>query len=283
MTPQQIWAVVDSFSIETAMLFLLTAGFFLTHRTAKIFNIAHPDYAVLGGFLIWSFFALLGWNIWIATAIAIVAVGFFVVLLDRVTYRYLRGATLPLLLCSIGVSLVLRYGMFMIWGGRLKKLAFNIPNVEISGTVISGSLILALVFVGIIFSAMHYILNHTRLGVSMRAVADNPALAESFGINTERTLRFVWFLAGASATMGGLILILYFPITYGMGHEWILLVIAVSILAGEKLSFANLLGAAAIIVGGMELSLFFLPQSYRSGVGFVILVIVIVMRRLIKK
>ncbi len=283
MTPQQIWAIVDSFAIETSMLFLLTAGFFLTHRTAKIFNIAHPDYAVLGGFLMWSFFALLGWNIWSATAVAIVTVGLFVVLLDRITYRYLRGATLPLLLCSIGMSLVFRYVIFMVWGGRLKKLAFNIPNVEISGTVISGSLLLALVFVGIIFSAMYYILNHTRLGVSMRAVADNPALAESFGINTERTLRFIWFLAGASATMGGLILILYVPLTYGMGHEWILLVIAVSILAGEKLSFANLLGAAAIIVGGMELSLFFLPQSYRAGVGFVILIIVIVMRRLIKK
>ena len=113
MTPQQIWAVVDSFSIETAMLFLLTAGFFLTHRTAKIFNIAHPDFAALGGYLIWTFFALLGWNLWGATAVAIIAVGLFIVLLDRVTYRYLRGAVLPLLLCSIGVSLVFRYVIFM--------------------------------------------------------------------------------------------------------------------------------------------------------------------------
>ena len=266
------------------MLFLLTAGFFLTHRTAKIFNIAGPDFATLGGYLIWSFFALLGWNIWLATAIAIIAVGLFVVLLDRVTYRYLRGATLSLLLCSIGVSLVFRYGIFMAWGGRLKKLAINLPNVEISpDVVVSGSLLLALAFVGIILLVMYYLLNHTRLGVTIRAVADSQALAESFGIDTERTLKFVWFLAGASATMGGLILILYLPLTYSMGHEWILLVLAVSILAGEKISFANLLGATAIVVGGMELSLFFVPQAYRTGVGFVILVIVIVTRRLIKR
>ncbi len=266
------------------MLFLLTAGFFLTHRTAKIFNIAGPDFAALGGYLIWTFFAVLGWNLWGATTGAIIAVGLFIVLLDRVTYRYLRGAVLPLLLCSIGVSLVFRYGIFMAWGGRLKKLAYNLPNLEISPSiVVSGSLLLALAFVVIIVLLMHYLLNHTRLGVSVRAVADNFPLAESFGINTERTLRFVWFLAGASATMGGLILILYLPLTYHMGHDWILLVLAVSILAGEKLSFANLLGATAIIVAGMELSLFFLPQSYRTGVGFVILVIVIVMRRLIKR
>ena len=284
MTPQQIWAIVDSFSIETAMLFLLTAGFFLTHRTAKIFNIAGPDYATLGAYLIWSFFALLGWNIWLATAIAIIAVGFFVVLLDRVTYRYLRGATLPLLLCSIGMSLVFRYGIFMAWGGRLKKLTFSLPNVEISpDVVVSGSLLLALVFVGIIFLLMYYLLNHTRLGATVRAVADNPALAESFGIDTERTLKFVWFLAGASATLGGLILILYYPLTYHMGHDWILLVLAVSILAGEKLSFANLLGATAIIVAGMNLSLFFVPQYYRTGIGFIILVLVIVIRRVIKR
>jgi len=266
------------------MLFLLTAGFFLTHRTAKIFNIAGPDFATLGAYLIWSFFALLGWNIWLATAIAIIAVGLFVVLLDRVTYRYLRGATLSLLLCSIGVSLVFRYGIFMAWGGRLKKLTFNIPNVEISpDVVVSGSLLLALAFVGIILLVMYYLLNHTRLGVTIRAVADSQALAESFGIDTERTLKFVWFLAGASATMGGLILILYLPLTYSMGHEWILLVLAVSILAGEKISFANLLGATAIIVAGMELSLFFVPQAYRTGIGFIILVLVIVIRRLIKR
>ncbi len=87
MTPHQIWAVVDSFLIQSAMLFLLTAGFFLTHRTAKIFNIAGPDFATLGAYLIWSFFALLGWNIWGATAAAIIDVGSFVVLLDRVSYR----------------------------------------------------------------------------------------------------------------------------------------------------------------------------------------------------
>lgn len=266
------------------MLFLLTAGFFLTHRTAKIFNIAHPDFAALGGYLIWTFFALLGWNLWGATAVAIIAVGLFVILLDRVTYRYLRGAVLPLLLCSIGVSLVFRYVIFMAWGGRLKKLAINLPNLEISSSiVVSGSLLLGLTFVGIILLLMYYLLNHTRVGVSVRAVADNLQLAESFGINTERTLRFVWFLAGATATTGGLILILYLPLTYHMGHDWILLVLAVSILAGEKISFTNLLGATAVIVAGMELSLFFLPQSYRTGVGFVILVIVIVMRRLIKR
>jgi hypothetical protein len=68
-----------------------------------------------------------------------------------------------------------------------------------------------------------------------------------------------------------------------MGHDWILLVLAVSILSGEKLSFANLLGATALVVAGMELSLFFVPQAYRTGIGFIILVLVIVIRRLIKK
>jgi branched-subunit amino acid ABC-type transport system permease component len=265
------------------MLFLLTAGFFLTHRTAKIFNIAGPDFSTLGAYLIWSFFAVLGWNIWGATVAAIISVGLFVILLDRVSYRYLRGATLSLLLCSIGMSLVFRYGIFMAWGGRLKKLTFSLPNVEISGIVISGSLLLALTFVAIVFLLMYYLLNHTRLGATVRAVSDNPTLAESFGIDTERTLRFVWFITGAIAPLGGLILILYLPLTYHMGHDWILLVLAVSILSGEKLSFANLLGATVLVVAGMELSLFFVPQAYRTGIGFIILVLVIVIRRLIKK
>jgi len=214
---QQVWAILDSFLMQTAILFLLAAGFFLIHRTANFLNIAHPDYATVGAYLIWSIASLLGWNVWIATVISIAAIGLLVILIDRFSYRYLRGAPLPLLLCSMGMGLVVRYSAFMIWGGRFKKLTVILPNLEIGGIVVSGSLLVALAFVGLVILLFYFILNYTRLGVSIRAVADNPNLAENFGINTERTLRFVWFLAGGSATLGGFVLAFYQPLTYTVG------------------------------------------------------------------
>jgi branched-subunit amino acid ABC-type transport system permease component len=279
----QVWAIANSFLLEASTLFLLTAGFFLIHRTAKFLNIAHGDYATLGAYLTWTFFSLLGWNLAAAVLVSLVAVGIVAILIDRVSYRYLRGAPLPLLLCSIGVALVVRYTIFMSWGAKWKKLIVSLPGIEISDIVISGPLLLALGFVAIIVATAYYIFNHTRLGVSIRAVADNPALAESFGIDTERTLKFVWLLAGASAVLGGFVLVIYQPLTPWVGFEWILLIIAVSILAGERIRFSALLGASAIIVGGMELGLFFIPEAYRTGIGFAILIIAIVVRRVMQR
>jgi len=263
---------------------LLAAGFFLIHRTARFLNIAHPDYGTLGAYIIWSFVALWGWNSGIAIVISMLAVGLVAILIDRLSYRYLRGAPLALLLCSIGVGLVVRYSIFIAWGARFKKVTFAPPNIHISETIVfSGSLLLALIFIGIILALMHYLLNRTRLGVSVRAMADNRELAESFGIDTERTLRFVWLLVGGSATLGGVILALYQPLTFDVGFHWILLIIAVSILAGERINFPRLLGACAIIVGGMELGLFFIPEAYRTGIGFAILIIAIVIGRVTRK
>lgn len=279
----QVWPIINSFLLETSTLFLLAAGFFLVHRTARFLNIAHGDYATLGAYLIWTFVSLLGWNIWIAMVISMIATGFIAIGIDQVSYKYLRGAPLALLLCSIGVGLVVRYGIFMAWGARFKKIAFALPNIEIFGTVISGSLIFALALGGFVILLAYYLLKYTGLGVSVRAVADNPKLAESFGIDTEKTLKFVWFLSGCSATLGGVVLALYRPLTFDMGFMWILLIIAVSILAGTKINFPFLLGACGIIVGGMELSLFFIPEAYRTGIGFVILVIAIVVRRVLER
>lgn len=279
----QVWPFINSFLLETFILFILAAGFFLVHRTAKFLNIAHGDYATLGVYLIWTFVSLLGWNIWIAMVISIIAMGFIAIGIDQVSYKYLRGAPLALLLCSIGVGLVVRYAIFMAWGARFKKIAFALPNIEIFGTVISGSLILALAFGGFVILLAYYLLKYTGLGASVRAVADNPKLAESFGIDTEKTLKFVWFLSGCSAALGGVVLALYRPLSFEMGFMWILLIIAVSILAGTKINFPLLLGACGIIAGGTELGLFFIPEAYRLGIGFVILVIAILVRRVVEK
>ena len=278
-----VWPIVNSFLLETFILFLLSAGFFLVHRTAKFLNIAHGDYITLGAYLIYTLTSGLGWNIWIALLISMVAIGLFAILIDQVSYKYLRGAHLALLLCSIGVALVVRYGIFMTWGGRFKKLTVTLPRVEIFGIVISGSLILALTFGFFIIAIVYYILNYTGLGGTVRAVADNPKLAESYGINTEKTLKFVWFLSGCSAALAGVVLAFYRPLTFEMGFSWILLIIAVSILAGEGINFPFLLGACAIISGGMEAGLFFMPEAYRIGIGFAMLVIAIIVRGGLKR
>ena len=279
----QVGAIFNSFLLETFTLFLLSVGFFLIHRIAKFLNIAHGDYASLGAFLIWTLVSLAGLNIWVAMVISIVVIGLVAISIDRVSYKYLRSSPLALLLCSMGIGFIVRYGIFMIWGARFKKIAFALPNFEVLGMAISGSLIFTIAAGCLVMLIIYSLSKYTALGISARAMADNATLAESFGIDTEKTLKFVWFLSGCSAALGGVALTLYQPLTFEMGFEWILMIISVSILAGERVNLPLLLGACGIITAGMELGLFFIPESYRMGVGFVILVIAILVRRVLKK
>jgi branched-subunit amino acid ABC-type transport system permease component len=265
------------------MLFLFAVGFFFIHRTANFFNVAHGDYVTLGAYFVWTFTTLLGWNIWVALPVAMVSMGLIAIFIDGLSYRYLRGAPLALLLCSMGVGLIVRHGIYMTWGGAFRTLKFRLPTADIAGTVVSGSLILALVFVGIIVLAAFLLLAYTSLGMSVRAMADNLSLAETFGIDTEKTLRIVWFFSGCTAALGGFVVLLYQPLTYDVGFMWILLIFAVSILAGAKISLPRLLGACAVIAGGMEAGLFFVPEAYRTGIGFSILILAIVVRRILGK
>jgi branched-chain amino acid transport system permease protein len=278
-----VWPIINSFLLETFILFLLASGFFLVHRTAKFLNVAHGDYATLGAYLIFTLTSGIGMSVWVALIPTIAVIGLLAIIIDKFTYRYLRGAPLALLLCSIGVALVVRYGVFMVWGGRFKKLPVALQRFQMYNFTISGDLILAIVFGLIIISAAYYVFHYTALGVSVRAVADNPQLAESFGMDTEKIIKFVWLLSGASAAVAGIVLGLYRPLTFEMGFHWILLIIAVSILAGEKLSFLSLLGACAIITGAMELGLFIVPEAYRMGIGFAMLVIAIIVRGGLKR
>ena len=279
----QVWPIASSFLLQTATLFLFTAGFFLIHRSSKFFNVAHGDYVTLGAYLMWTFSSALGWNVWIAIVVSMVAMGFIAVLIDQVSFKYLRGSPLALLLCSIGVGLVMRHVIPMIWGGKYKVLKFPLPTVEILGTTVSGSLLLALGFVGLIILVAYYLFKYTALGVSVRALADNPSLAENFGIDTEKTIKFVWFFSGCTTALAGVIVALYQPLVYSSGFHWILLIFAVSILAGERITLPLLLGASSIIAGGMELGLFFIPEAYRTGIGFAILIIALLVRRALQR
>jgi branched-subunit amino acid ABC-type transport system permease component len=278
-----MWPIISAFLTETSILFLVTVGFFLIHRSAKFLNIAHGDYVTLAVYLLWTFTSLLGWNIWVSIVLCMAAMGFISILIDRVSYKYLRGAPLALMLCTIGVGLIIRHSILMIWGGQLKTIHITLPNLEIRGMVISGSLLLALAFVGLIILLAYYLFKHTNLGITVRALADNLSLAENFGIDTEKTLTFLWFFSGCTATLAGVVLVVNQPLTYSLGFNWILLIFAVSILAGEKLSMPYLLVSSAVIAGGMEVGLFFIPEAYREGIGFAILIIALLVRRVLQK
>ncbi len=107
--------------------------------------------------------------------------------------------------------------------------------------------------------ALHYLLTRTKMGIAMRATAEDPELASVLGINTERIQVFSWFLTGGLACLAGAMIPLWFQSTSQTGSALITSIMAGSLLGG----FTNIYGAVigGAIVGLSEIIMTYWGQS----------------------
>jgi branched-chain amino acid transport system permease protein len=117
----------------------------------------------------------------------------------------------------------------------------------------------------------------TRLGKATRAVADNPSLAASSGIDVERVIRIVWTVGAAIAGVAGILLAMQQSVNYQMGFQILLLVFAGVILGGLGTAFGALVGS--LIVGLMiQLSTLFIPEEMKNVGALLVLIVVLLIR-----
>jgi branched-subunit amino acid ABC-type transport system permease component len=141
--------------------------------------------------------------------------------------------------------------------------------------------------------AFHLLLTRTKLGVAMRATADNQPLSEASGIFTERIIRIVWFIGAALGALGGIMLGLASQIQSGMGFEIMVAVFAAAIVGGIGNIYGAVLGACIVafaenvgliinwaplahLLGlGTAASDLYIPVGYKTGISFVILILIL--------
>ncbi|MCG8355725.1 MAG: branched-chain amino acid ABC transporter permease, partial [Kiloniellales bacterium] len=137
----------------------------------------------------------------------------------------------------------------------------------------------------------YVLLHHTQLGRAMRAMSDNMELAKARGIAVERTIRWIWFIVGAYAALGGTLIAMDTQLTPEMGLHIILIVFAATILGGIGNVYGAVIGSfiiaflenAVLTIDwgfllapfGLDSSLF-LPSGYKFAVSFVALIIILI-------
>jgi branched-chain amino acid transport system permease protein len=121
------------------------------------------------------------------------------------------------------------------------------------------------------------LLTRTRIGKSMRAVADNRDLAESSGIDVQRTILSVWILGGALTGTGGIFLGLIESVDYLMGFRLLLLMFAGVILGGLGSAYGAMIGS--LVVGLVsEVSTVFFSSELKYVWALLVLILVLLVR-----
>jgi branched-chain amino acid transport system permease protein len=261
---------------------ITSVGLSLIFGTTGLVNFAHGDLVTIGAFSAFFLNVGLGLPLLVAAPIAVVMGGLLAGGLDRILWRPLRqqsAGLVSMLVVSIGLAFVLRHIVLLLFGGsRLAYTDYSLQTAMRFGLIrvqpvelwVMGLSVLLLVGVGLM-------LTRTRLGKSMRAVADNLDLAESSGIDVQRVILSVWILGGALTAVGGVFLGVIESVDYLMGFRLLLLMFAGVVLGGLGSAYGAMLGG--LVVGFVsEISTVWFSSQIKYVWALLVLIIILLVR-----
>ncbi len=207
--PWRFIAILFANGILVGSMYALVAlGFVLIYKATDAINFAQGEFVMFAGFLAAAAIHLLGFPWWASAALSVAGMVVFAFGLERVVLRPLLGRPIiAVIMATIGLAAVLRGTATMAFGGGTQTIPLPISNspfhlgplllppIELVGAGVS------LGFLG----AFGWFFLKSRVGVAMRAVADNQQVAMAMGINVRRYFALAWALAGIVSALGGVL------------------------------------------------------------------------------
>ncbi|MDN5746340.1 MAG: branched-chain amino acid ABC transporter permease, partial [Nocardioidaceae bacterium] len=267
-----------------AIIAITAIGLSLVFGTTRLINFAHGELVTLGAVSAYWLSTSPGHLPLILATVVTVGIGALAgAFLERGLWRPVRrrgSGLIQMFIISIGVSLLVRHLILIYFGSRRPQYsdyavqsAIHIGPVSITPRDLTVVVLSALVLVGV--AAM---LQFTRIGKAMRAVADNKDLAATSGINVDRVTLWVWMIGGGLAALGGVFYGLTSKAVYwDMGFNLLLLMFAGVILGGLGSAYGAMLGS--LVVGLVaQLSTLWFPVDLQNAWALLVLIVVLLIR-----
>jgi branched-chain amino acid transport system permease protein len=246
---------------QGAVYALVALGYTMVYGIIGLINFAHGEVVMIGAMVAFTVItAIVSANLGLAP-IFIVLLGTLAAVpvcmsvgygLERLAYRPLRNASrLAPLITAIGMSIILQQLAMMIWSRNNLAFPQIIPLyiVEIGGATITGVQIVIITMSFLLMLALSLFVYRTRLGIAMRATAENPQVAQLMGVATNRVIAATFIIGGGLAAIAGIMFGTYYGIAhYTMGAMLGLKAFSAAVLGG----IGNIAGA---MVGGILLGL----------------------------
>jgi branched-chain amino acid transport system permease protein len=279
------------------MYALIALGYTMVYGVLEFINFAHSEIFVLGAFVGVEVLLLLQSAGQLATlhpaAILLLVIvtgmvisGFAAMALERIAYRPLMGGPrLVALISAIGASFFLQDGLRLfesLWRNTFylnyPSLEFLDKNLPITATlVIPVKSLLVIVTAILTLVGLHFFVNRTKMGMAIRAVAQDPDTASLMGVAVHRVIALTFFVGGALGGLAGVL----FGIHYSLVNPYS------GFVPGMKAFTAAVLGGIGNIpgamVGGMLLGLLeafagAFGAEYKDVVAFLVLILILIFR-----
>ena len=228
-----------------------------------------------------------GYGLLIAMVFAAVIMALLFTALDRLVYRPLRrrGSGIVIFaIASLGIAIAMRSFMLMFWASSPRFYAPGIrPTTDLPFDVRIVTDQIFIFFAAMLLAALVYVLLfHTKLGKAMRAMSDNPELAQVSGINTDQIATWTWVIGGSLVAVAGVLLALQAQLKPELGFVLLVPLFAATILGGIGSPQGAFVGAMIVGISqevfagvGPDIGL---SSGYKFSVAFIILILILLVR-----
>jgi branched-chain amino acid transport system permease protein len=188
---------------------LIAIGFVIILKCSNAFNIAQGHFVMIGGYLGYTFLVTFGLPIWATLILAVVTATLMGLLIERLALRPLVGQPeLAVIMMTIALATVLEGLATLIWGGEYKTYHGLLPTLTLKVGQISVppesliGLLVSLVAVTLLLLLFRY----TKIGLAMRATAEDLQVVQSFGIKATTVYAVSWVISSIVGVVGGILL-----------------------------------------------------------------------------
>jgi urea transport system permease protein len=247
---------LDGMSLAS-IYFLAAIGLAITFGVMGVINMAHGEFIMIGaytGYVVQTLVPNETASLAIAIPLAFIVTFMAGVAMERLVIRWLYHRPLETLLATFGISIALQQIVRLIFGALTQPLTppdWLAGSVAINDVVSISSIRIAIFILAVIFFfTLWLILNRTRLGLEVRAVTQNPAMAASMGINPDRINMLTFGLGSGIAGIAGVAIGLFAQVVPDMGSNYIVQSFMTVVVGGVGNIFGTLVGAS--MIGGLQ-------------------------------
>ena len=286
-----MWATVQNawYGVSLGSVLLLAAiGLAITFGVMGVINMAHGEMVMLGAYTTFVVQdtirthhpALFDYSLVIALPLAFAAAGLVGVLIERGVIRFLYGRPLETLLATWGISLILQQAVRTAFGPTNREVgnpSWMSGAFEVGHLTITYNRLWIVCFALAVFAALLAMLRFTRLGLEMRAVTQNRAMAASMGIRTGRIDALTFGLGSGIAGIAGVALSQIDNVSPNLGQSYIIDSFMVVVFGGVGNLWGTLVGAFTLGIANKFLEPF--AGAVLGKIAILVLIILFIQKR----
>jgi len=257
---------------------VIAVGLAMAFGVMKMANFAHGEFFMVGAYVVYVFYALLGWPFPAAVLMSIPIVGALGVVTERLIFRPTRSNVMAGFMATAGLAFILQVLVGQTWGVGLMR---SVPTpymgaADVLGAKIGWQRVLVVPAAIVMLSCLWFFLFRVKHGKALRACAQDPEIARLQGISINRMTMLAMAISGTSAGLAGALMAPIHPVTPYMGHGVILTAFIVVVIGGmESIAGAVL---AAVLLGFIHTFVTTLSDAVTAqmvGVAFMTIVLVV--------